>query len=112
MNAYFETAAGETITAPSPVSPELAAVVYMTGAVGIRIIDQDSLDEFVRRADLYDTHIGGSMLRDLETGETVSLTRKIIVEAMAGHPTLWTTAGLITQGAFDRMIRIAKESNR
>ncbi|MGH3585894.1 MAG: hypothetical protein ACRDQ0_06190 [Pseudonocardia sp.] len=108
MRAYFETASGETIPLPDPMSPEQSAIVYLTGGTGIRRIDDETIDEFVRRADLYDTYIGGINLRDIETGEKVPVTRQIITEAMAGHPALWTNAGLVTPEAFDRMIRVAK----
>jgi hypothetical protein len=107
MQAYFETNKGGTIPL-TDMTPEQQAVVYLTGATGIRRIDKDTIDEFVRRADLYDTYIGGIDLRDYLTGESVPVTRQVITEAMAGHPALWTTAGLITPEAFDRMIRVAK----
>lgn len=110
MKAYFETTEGETILLSDPMTPEQAAVTYLTAAVGIRRIDEDSIDEFVRRADLYDTYIGGINLLDMSTGSQVPVTRQIIREAMSGHPVLWTDAGLIMQHAFDRMIRIAKEA--
>lgn len=108
MRAYFETAEGDTVTLPDPMTPEQAAVVYLTAAVGIRRIDDETIDEFVRRADLYDTYIGGIDLRDLSTGNPVPITRQIIREALSGNPALWTNAGLITPEGFDRMIRVAK----
>lgn len=110
MRAYFETEGGEAVPLPSPMSPEQSAVVYLTGCTGIRRIDDDTIDEFVRRADLYDTYIGGIDLLDIDTGKRVPVTRQIITEAMAGHPVLWTNAGLVTQGAFDRMILTAKNA--
>lgn len=108
MRAYFETSDGETIPLPEPMSPEQSAVVYLTGGTGIRRIDDETIDEFVRRADLYDTYIGGIDLLEIGTGKRVPITRQVITEAMAGYPALWTNAGLITPEAFDRMIRTAK----
>lgn len=108
MRAYFETSDGETIPLPEPMSPEQAAIVYLTGGTGIRRIDDETIDEFVRRADLYDTYIGGIDLLEIGTGKRVPITRQVITEAMAGHPVLWTNAGLVTPEAFDRMIRTAK----
>lgn len=108
MRAYFETAAGETVPLPDPMSPEQAALVFMTGATGIRRIDNDTIDEFVRRADLYDTYIGGSGLQILGTGEPVAMTRKIVTETMGENTALWTNAGLLTPEGFDRMIRTAR----
>lgn len=108
MRAYFETSDGETIPLPEPMSPEQSAVVYLTGGTGIRRIDDETIDEFVRRADLYDTYIGGINLLEIGTGKRVPITRQVITEAMAGYPALWTNAGLITPEAFDRMIRTAK----
>ncbi len=108
MQAYFETSDGETIPLPEPMSPEQSAVVHLTGGTGIRRIDDETIDEFVRRADLYDTYIGGIDLLEIGTGKRVPITRQVITEAMAGYPALWTNAGLITPEAFDRMIRTAK----
>lgn len=110
MRAYFETEKGETVPLPEPMSPEQSVVVYLTGCTGISRVDNETIDEFVRRADLYDTYIGGLDLVDIGTGNKVPVTRQIIVEAMSGHPVLWTNAGLVTQGAFDRMIRVAKDA--
>lgn len=110
MRAYFETANGETVPLESPMSPEQSAIVYLTGCTGIRRIDDETIDEFVRRADLYDTYIGGIDLREIGTGKRVPITRQVITEAMSGHPALWTNANLITPEAFDRMIRTAKSA--
>jgi len=108
MRAYFETASGETVPLPEPMSPEQQVVVYLTGGTGICRIDDETIDEFVRRADLYDTYIGGIDLRNLTTGERVPVTRQVITEAMGDNTALWTNAGLITPEAFDRMIRLSK----
>lgn len=108
MRAYFETKDGETVPLPEPMSPEQTAVVYLTGGTGIRRIDEDTIDEFVRRADLYDTYIGGINLMEIGTSTRVPITRQIINEALGGNAALWTNAGLVTPEAFDRMIRIAK----
>lgn len=108
MRAYFEKSNGETVPVPDPMSPELSVIAYLTGATGIRRIDDETIDEFVRRADLYDTYIGGTTLRDIESGDEIAMTRKILTEAMDGNTALWTNAGLITPEAFDRMIRVAK----
>lgn len=110
MRAYFETSNGETIPLPDPMSPEQSAIVYLTGGTGIRRIDDETIDEFVRRADLYDTYIGGIDLLEIGTGKRVPITRQVIIEAMAGHPVLWTNAGLMTPESFDRMIRVAKSA--
>ena len=110
MSAYFDTADGRTVPLPDPMSPEQWAIVHLMGGTGIRRIDEDTIDEFVRRADLYDTYIGGIELRDIETGARVPVTRQIIVETMAGHPALWSNVGLMTPEAFDRTIRTAKAS--
>lgn len=110
MRAYFETTNSETVPLPDPMSPEQLAVVYLMGGTGIRRIDDESIDEFVRRADLYDTYIGGIELRNSETHERVPVTRQVITEAMGGNAALWSDAGLVTPEAFDRMIRIAKSA--
>lgn len=112
MKAYFETADGDTVPLPEPMSPEQAAIVYLTGATGIRRIDDETIDEFVRRADLYDTYIGGITLRELSTGEEIAMTRKIVNETMGDNRALWTDAGLLTPEGFDRMIRTAKAARQ
>lgn len=108
MSAYYETADGRTVPLREPMSPEESAVTYLMHAVGIRRIDADTIDEFVQRADLYDTYIGGSLLRDLSTGEDIAMTRKILTETMGDNVALWNDARLIDPGTFNRMIRISK----
>ena len=111
MNAYFDTTDGQTVPLPDPMSPEQSAIVYLMGGTGIRRVDDDTLDEFVRRADLYDTYIGGIDLRDIDTQERVPITRQVIMQALGGNAALWSNAGLITPEAFDRMIRLAKSAS-
>lgn len=108
MVAYYEKGSGDTVPLASPMSPEESAIVYLMNAVGIRRIDADKIDEFVQRADLYDTYVGGSLLRDLSTGEDVAMTRKILTETMGDNVALWTDARLIDPGTFNRMIRVSK----
>lgn len=110
MKVYFETADGTTIPVGEPMSPEVSVIAYLTGATGIRRIDDDTIDEFVRRADLYDTYIGGTTLREIGTGEEIAITRKILTETMGENTALWTDAGLLTPEEFDRMIRVARAS--
>lgn len=110
MTAYYETADGRTVPLASPMSPEESAITYLTHAVGIRRIDADTIDEFVCRADLYDTYIGGSLLRDLSTGEDIAMTRKILTETMGDNVALWTDARLIDPDTFNRMVRVSKVS--
>ncbi len=107
MRAYFDTSDGNTVPITDP-TPELAAVLDLMMSTGIRRIDDDTIDEFVHRADLYDTYVGGISLRDLSTGEPVAMTRKILLEAMGDNVAIWRDAWLITPEAFDRTIREAK----
>lgn len=111
MKAYFETSDGNTIVIADP-TPEQAAVIGLMGATGIRRIDDDTIDEFVRRADLHDTYVGGIALRELSTGEPVVMTRKILLEALGDNEAIWSNAGLITPEGFDQMIRTAKAVRR
>lgn len=105
MRAWFESANGEAIPFPEILSPEQGAVVMLMGAVGIRRIDGGTIDEFVRRADLYSTYVTSYLF---ENGEDVALTRKILVETMDMYPVIWSDGDLIAAEEFDRIIRNAK----
>lgn len=107
MRAYFEKMNGETVRFPEILSAEQGAVVQLMMATGIRRIDSDTIDEFVRRADLYDTYVGGWLF---ENGEPVAMTRKILVDMMDGHAAVWSDAELLTPEQFDRMVALAKAS--
>jgi hypothetical protein len=88
------------------MSAEQSAVVMLMGATGIRQIDDDTIDEFVRRADLYDTYVGGWLFGI--GGEPVAVTRKILTDMMGEHAAVWSDVGLLTPEEFDRTIRLAK----
>lgn len=105
MRGWFEKADGEAVPFPEILSAELGAVVLLMGAVGIRRIDRNTIDEFVRRADLYDTYVAGWLFKD---GEQVSMTRKILVDSMEGYPAIWSDGEVMGEINFDRMIRQAK----
>lgn len=105
MRAWFEDADGKAIPFPEILTPKQGAVIMLMGAVGIRRIDTETIDEFVRRADLYDTYVAGWLF---ENGEYLAMTRKILIETMAGHPAIWSDGDLFTPEEFDRMIRTAK----
>lgn len=105
MKAWFEEADGKAISFPEPMSPKQGAVVMLMKAVGIRRIDADTIDEFVRRADLYSTYVTSYLF---EGGEDIAMTRKVVVEVMADYPAVWSDGDLFTPEEFDRMIRSAK----
>jgi hypothetical protein len=105
MKAWFEDDSGKAIPFPEPMSPEQGAVVMLMKAVGIRRIDADTIDEFVRRADLYSTYVTGYLM---EGDEYVAMTRKVIVKVMAGHPAIWSDGDTMGPLNFDRMIRLSK----
>lgn len=105
MRAWFEEADGKAVPFPDPMNPKQGAVVMLMKAVGIRRIDTDTIDEFVRRADLYSTYVTSYLF---EGGEDIAMTRKVVAEVMAGHPAVWSDGDLLTSEEFDRMIRLAK----
>lgn len=107
MRAYFDTSDGNTVPIADP-TPEQMAVLELMMSTGIRRIDDDTIDEFVRRADLHNTYVGGIILREMSTGEPVVMTRKILLEAMGDNMAIWRDAWLLTPEAFDRIIRTAK----
>lgn len=109
MNLYFEGENSEG-RVPEPLSPEQAAVTMLMHATGIRRIDAETVDEFVRRADLYDTYFG-AYLREIDGGP-VAMTRKILTETMGENTALWTDSDLVTPEEFDRAVRSQKAELR
>lgn len=105
MKAYYEKADGGAVPFPEILSAEEGAVVQLMFATGIRRIDAETIDEFVLRADLYDTYVGGWLY---ENGEPVAMTRKILTDTMGEHPAVWSDAGLLNPEEFQRIIRRAK----
>lgn len=105
MRAWFEDSNGKAIPFPEFMSAKQGAVVSLMDAAGIRRVNGDTIDEFVRRADLYSTYRAPYLF---EGGEYVAMTRKIIVEAMDGYPAIWSDGDLIASEEFDRMIQLAK----
>ena len=77
-------------------------------ADGIRRIDGGSIDEFVRRADLYSTYVG-SMMYEGAHGRPVAMTRKILADAMGDNVAVARPGvELIDPGTFDRQIQSAR----
>lgn len=105
MKAWFEDADGKAIRFPEIMSPEQGAVVKLMGVTGIRRIDADTIDEFVRRADLYSTYVTSYLF---DGRQHVSMTRKILVEVMDRYPAIWSDGDLFTPEEFDHTIRMAK----
>lgn len=107
MNLYFENSeTGDEGKLVTPLGPEEGAVWSLMHATGIRRIDAETIDEFVRRADLYDTYFG-ACLREID-GDPIAMTRKILTETMGENTALWTDADLVTPEEFDRAIRSQK----
>lgn len=107
MRAYFDTSDGNTVPITDP-TPEQMAVLDLMMSVGMRRIDDETIDEFVRRADLHNTYVGGITLRELSTAEPIVMTRKILLEAMGDNEAIWRDSWVISTEAFERIIREAK----
>lgn len=108
MEWYFESADGEVVPFPKPMSAEQAAVVNLMHFVGIRKIDDGSMDEFVRRADLYSTYVG-SMMYESAHGRPVAMTRKILTDAMGDNVAVARPGvELIDPNTFERQIQLAR----
>lgn len=107
MKVVREDGFGNADPWPEILTPEQGAVVILMEKVGMNWITVDSLDEFVRRADLYTTHVASCLFED---GEEVVVTRKIITSVMNGCRVMWSDSETMGDMQFDHMIRQAKEA--
>lgn len=111
IRAGYETQDGGAVTFPAyrDLTVEQTAFLFMTMSVGMPRLDEKTIDEFVRRVDLWQTYVGPFLT---ENGKTVPVTRKILAEILAGHKAAWTNVNRITKRDFDAVIKKEKEARR
>ena len=105
IRAYFETAEGEA--APFPVASELTemqkAFINATIAVGMPRLDESTINEFVRRIELYQTYVQG-FLGDRD-GQ-VDVTRKMLLNMLGEeYVAAGTNATRLIKRDFDAAMR-------
>lgn len=110
--ARYEKADGEAVPFPEredDMTPEQQAFIHLSRAVGIRRLDADSLDEFVRRIELYQTYITTFVFD--ENGPVI-LGRKDMQEMLGSqYVAAWTSFEEITQTKFDAYMKKEKAAS-
>lgn len=110
--AWYEKADGEAVPFPEredDMTPEERAFILLSRSVGMRRLDSDTIDEFVRRIELYQTYFT-TFVYD-ENGPVI-LGRKDMLDMLGDRYTAaWTAFSETSTTKFDAAVKKEKAAS-
>lgn len=98
IRAFFVQADGETAPFPPELTGVQEAFINATGAVGMPRLDKTTIDEFVRRIELYQTYVQHLMYNQ---DGPLKLDRAMLLDMLGNHKAACTNFTRVTKRDFD-----------